>query len=48
MRERGIEYAILPDIVLYRRYHEGSAAARNPHAQLIQSLRGKLDRQRAR
>lgn len=47
MRERGIEYAVLPDIVLYRRYHEGSAAARNPHAQLIQSLRAKLDRQRA-
>lgn len=46
MRERGIEYAILPEIVLFRRYHDGSAAARNPHAQLIQSLRAKLDRQR--
>ena len=47
MRERGIDYAIVPDIVLFRRYHDGSAAARNPHAQLIQSLRAKLDRQKA-
>lgn len=47
MRERGIDYVVLPDVVLYRRYHEGSiTAARNPHAQLIQSLRAKLDRQR--
>lgn len=47
MRERAIDYVVLPDVVLYRRYHEGSLTTeRSPHAQLIQSLRGKLDRQR--
>lgn len=45
MRERGIEYTVLPDIVLYRRYHEGSlSSSRDPHSQLIRSLRAKLER----
>ena len=47
MRERGIEYAVLPEIVLYRRYHEGSlTTTRNAQEQLLRSLRAKLDRQR--
>jgi len=47
MRERGVDHVVLPDVVLYRRYHEGSiTAGRNPHAQLIQSLRAKLERGR--
>ena len=47
MRERGIDCVVLPDVVLYRRYHPDSiTAGRNPHAQLIQSLRAKLERQR--
>lgn len=47
MRELGIEHVVLPDVVLHRRFHDDSAAAKNPHAQLIQSLRAKLDRQRS-
>lgn len=47
LRERGIDYVVLPDVVLYRRFHEDSAAAANPHAQLIQSLRAKLERGRS-
>jgi glycosyltransferase involved in cell wall biosynthesis len=47
MRERGFAHVVLPDVVLHRRYHESSiTAVRNPHAQLIQSLRAKLDRER--
>jgi alpha-1,6-rhamnosyltransferase len=45
MRERGIGYTVLPDIVLYRRWHEDSlSAASGPHSQLIRSLRAKLER----
>jgi glycosyltransferase involved in cell wall biosynthesis len=45
MRERGIDYTVLPDIVLYRRYHEGSlSSSGDPHSQLIRSLRAKLER----
>jgi GT2 family glycosyltransferase len=45
MRERGIDYTVLPDLVLYRRYHEGSlTSSGDRHSQLIRSLRAKLDR----
>jgi glycosyltransferase involved in cell wall biosynthesis len=47
MRERGIPYAVLPEIVLHRRYHETSlTGARVPQQPLLQSLRAKLDRTR--
>jgi glycosyltransferase involved in cell wall biosynthesis len=47
MRERGIEFTVLPDIVVYRRYHGDSlSAAASPHENLIRSLRAKLDRSR--
>jgi glycosyltransferase involved in cell wall biosynthesis len=45
MRERAVDYTVLQDIVLYRRYHEGSlSSSRDPHSQLIRSLRAKLER----
>lgn len=45
MRERGIRYAVLPDLVLYRRYHASSlTGARPPTAPLLQSLRAKVAR----
>jgi glycosyltransferase involved in cell wall biosynthesis len=49
MRERGIDYAVLPDIVLYRRYHESSlTGGRPPHEPLLRSLHAKLERERQR
>jgi glycosyltransferase involved in cell wall biosynthesis len=46
MRERGIEYQVIPQIVLYRRYQESSlTAGRAPHEPLLRSLRAKLARQ---
>lgn len=45
MREQGLAYTVLPEVVLYRRYHEGSLSSTNgPHSQLIRSLRAKLER----
>jgi glycosyltransferase involved in cell wall biosynthesis len=46
MRERGIEYQVVPEIVLYRRYHPSSLTGGNaPHEPLLRSLRAKLARQ---
>jgi alpha-1,6-rhamnosyltransferase len=48
MREAGIAYHVLPEIVLYRRFHESSLTGGRtvPHAPLLQSLRAKLERER--
>jgi glycosyltransferase involved in cell wall biosynthesis len=47
MREQGIRYSVLPDVVLHRRHHESSlTAAGVPQQPLLQSLRAKLDRTR--
>ena len=46
MRERGIEYRVVPEIVLYRRYQPSSlTAGRAPHEPLLRSLRAKLARE---
>jgi glycosyltransferase involved in cell wall biosynthesis len=48
MRELGIDYHVLPDVVLVRRFHEDSlTGGRPPHTPLLRSLRAKLDRDRA-
>jgi len=48
MRERGIEYGVVPEIVLYRRYQASSlTGGRAPHEPLLRSLRAKLARQDA-
>jgi glycosyltransferase involved in cell wall biosynthesis len=49
MREAGIPYHVLPEVVLYRRYHESSlTGGRAPQAPLLRSLRAKMERERAR
>lgn len=49
MREQGIGYVVLPDLVLYRRYHESSlTGAQPPTAPLLRSLRAKLERDQIR
>ena len=49
MRAAGIGYHVLPDIVLYRRFHESSlTGGRTTHEPLLRSLRAKLERERAR
>ena len=46
MRERGIEYQVIPEIVLYRRYQPSSlTGGRAPHEPLLRSLRAKLGRE---
>jgi glycosyltransferase involved in cell wall biosynthesis len=46
MRERGIEYHVLPEIVLYRRYQPTSLTGGRPaHEPLLRSLRAKLERE---
>lgn len=46
MRERGIEYRVMPEIVLYRRYQPSSlTGGRAPHEPLLRSLRAKLARE---
>jgi glycosyltransferase involved in cell wall biosynthesis len=46
MRERSIEYQVVPEIVLYRRYQDSSlTGGRAPHEPLLRSLRAKLARQ---
>jgi glycosyltransferase involved in cell wall biosynthesis len=46
MRERGIEYQVIPEIVLYRRYQASSlTGGRAPQEPLLRSLRAKLARQ---
>jgi len=48
VRERGIGIAILPEIVLYRRFHGDQMTARPPDTlPLLRSLRQKLERERA-
>jgi glycosyltransferase involved in cell wall biosynthesis len=50
LRERGGEIAVLPDLVLYRRFH-GDNLSRAPRAERdprLRSLKAKLDRERAR
>ncbi len=45
MREHSIRFEVLPDVLLYRRYHGDSlSAGRSSHENLIRSLRGKLQR----
>ena len=46
MRENGIEYQVLPEIVLYRRYQASSLTGGRPsHEPLLRSLRAKLERE---
>lgn len=46
MRERGIEYHVIPEIVLYRRYQPSSLTGGRPtHEPLLRSLRAKLERE---
>jgi alpha-1,6-rhamnosyltransferase len=48
MRERGIGYHVLPEVVLYRRFHEASlTGGHSPHTPLLRSLRAKLEREHA-
>jgi glycosyltransferase involved in cell wall biosynthesis len=45
MRERGIEYHVIPEIVLYRRHQDSSlTGGRAPHEPRLRSLRAKLAR----
>ena len=47
MRQRGIEIAILPEIVLHRRFHGANLTAdRSSPTSLVRSLRQKLERER--
>lgn len=47
MRERGIAYEVLPEVVLQRRHHESSlTGGRAPHEPLVRSLHAKLRRAR--
>jgi glycosyltransferase involved in cell wall biosynthesis len=46
LRERGIQYQVIPEIVLYRRFQASSlTGGRAPHEPLLRSLRAKLARQ---
>lgn len=49
LRELGSETAVIPDLVLYRRFHGGnlSHAPRAEHDPRLRSLKAKLDRSRA-
>ena len=47
-RERGIEIAIIPDILVHRRFHGGNLITSAPETSpLLRSLRAKLERERA-
>jgi glycosyltransferase involved in cell wall biosynthesis len=47
MRERGVEIAVLPDLVLYRRFHgENQNLSPPPKPPVFRSLKEKLDRGR--
>ncbi len=47
-RERGLEIAVLPDVVLRRRFHgENLSVAPGPPRHRLRSLKAKLDRERA-
>jgi glycosyltransferase involved in cell wall biosynthesis len=46
LRERGIQHAVLSEVVLYRRFHETSlTGGRSFHNPLLRSLRAKLERE---
>lgn len=46
MREAGVPFVVLPDLVLYRRYRDSSlTGAQPPTAPLLRSLRAKLERE---
>ena len=48
MRAAGIPYHVLPDVVLYRRFHESSlTGGRTTHEPLLRSLRANQERERA-
>ena len=48
MRERGVEIAVVPDVVLLRRFHGGNLTFAQPDTHpLLRSLKDKLDRARA-
>lgn len=47
VRERGFRIAVLPEVVLYRRYHELQMTAASPSTPpILRSLREKLERER--
>jgi alpha-1,6-rhamnosyltransferase len=47
MRENGIRFEVLPEIIWYRRYHGGQMTANAPEVSpLLRSLRAKLERER--
>jgi glycosyltransferase involved in cell wall biosynthesis len=50
MRESGYEYAVIPEVVVYRRYHGENLVASAPITTPLPlvSLKAKLDRERAR
>jgi glycosyltransferase involved in cell wall biosynthesis len=49
LRARGAQLDVLPEIVLYRRYHEGQMTANAPTVSpLLRSMREKLARERAK
>ena len=48
MREHGIEYAVLPDLVLYKRLHGSNMTMNRPESHpILRSLKEKLDRSRS-
>jgi glycosyltransferase involved in cell wall biosynthesis len=48
LRERGIRMAVLPEVIYYRRFHEGQMTANPPEVlPILRSLRQKLERERA-
>jgi glycosyltransferase involved in cell wall biosynthesis len=48
MREHGIEYAVLPDLVLHKRLHGANMTMNQPESHpLLRSLKEKLDRSRS-
>lgn len=49
MREAGVEIVVLPDVVLYKRLHGSNMTFAQPAKHpLLRSLKGKVDRERAR
>ena len=48
LREHGIEYAVLPDLVLYKRLHGSNMTMNRPESHpILRSLKEKLDRSRS-
>ena len=47
MRELGIEFAVLPEVVLHKRLHGTNMTMNRPESHpILRSLKAKLDRQR--